>query len=161
MLIPILVVILSNAMIIDKTRKNDLKRNLLRMNKPTRPQRPMMKNQLTRRNFKLKPYYLTLSQRTKTINKIKKNSKQMSRTLRLISFSYAFLNLPYLIAWMLFFYHIAFNNENINLQNYLFGALQIFEIFYVLNYSLKFYVFGLTGSLFRNYLKFSSKRLFF
>jgi hypothetical protein len=156
MLIPILVVILCNTMIIGKTRKNDLKRNLLR-NRSNRPQMPMMKKPLTRKNCKLKPFYLTMSQRTRKINKPENRSKQMSNILCLISFSYAFLNLPYLIVWMLFFYNIAFNNENIELQNYLFGALQLFEIFYVLNYSLKFYVFCLTGSLFRNYLKFSSK----
>ena len=42
-------------------------------------------------------------------------------------------------------------------QNFMFAAVQISEIFYLLNYSLHFYFYCMTGTRFWNQLKYSSK----
>lgn len=56
----------------------------------------------------------------------------------------------------LLFYQIALSEVNLLNRNYLFGAVQIAEIFYVMNYSVKFYIYCLSGTLFRTQLRHSS-----
>ncbi len=71
----------------------------------------------------------------------------------IISFSFVITNMPYFIGWTVFFYKIAFENMNSTSQNYLFSILQLTEVFYVINYGLKFFIFCANGSMFRNKLK--------
>ena len=52
------------------------------------------------------------------------------------------------------------HNDDVVENNYLYAALKIAEIFYLLNYSIYFYIYYLSGSLFRNQLKYSSKYLY-
>lgn len=107
--------------------------------------------------FKAKPYYASFNKSLqKPLNRIG-NSKRLKKILLLISFSYAILNLPYLITWSVFFFEITFKKLNTASENYMFSAVQLSEIFYILNYSLKFYIYCATGSTFRNQLKKSSK----
>lgn len=48
---------------------------------------------------------------------------------------------------------IYFSNKNNGISNsYLFSFVQIAEIFYILNYSMNFYSYSLSGSLFRSQL---------
>lgn len=81
------------------------------------------------------------------------NSKRITKLLVLISFSYAVLHLPYLFTWSIFYYRIAFKTIFQSTSNYLFAALQVAEIFYILSYSLNFYIYIMAGSLFRKQVK--------
>lgn len=114
-------------------------------------------NNANRETKRVKPHYLTLNQ---IINRNKKksqnNSKKITILLIFISFSFIFLNFPYLTAWLFYSYDEAFNKLDMNLQNNLFTALQISEIFYVLNYGIKFFIYCASGSKFNNQLKYSS-----
>lgn len=107
--------------------------------------------------LKVKPHYLTVNQ---MINKNKKSSqshsKKLLKTLTLISFSYAFLNMPYLLTWMLYFYKTALNKLDRIMENYLLVSLELSEMFYVLNYCVKFYIYCASGSIFCNQLKYTS-----
>jgi hypothetical protein len=49
----------------------------------------------------------------------------------------------------IYFTYSAFNEIDINTENYLFACVQITEIFYILNYSINFYLYCLSGTLFR------------
>lgn len=52
----------------------------------------------------------------------------------------------------LFFFEvnfIKFSNKN---ESYLFGCVELSEIFYVLNYGVKFYIYCFSGSMFRQQL---------
>lgn len=119
----------------------------------------MMPLQKSISNYRLKIYYQS------NMNLISKNklnnSTTITKTLIFISFTYAFLNLPYFTSWCIFFYEMAFKKIDHIGRNHLFTALQVSEIFYILNYSIYFYVNFIFGSVFRAHFKSASKRFYF
>jgi hypothetical protein len=111
MLVPIIIIIISNYLIIFKTRKADINReqlqhvnsrqqlhiiNTTRYQHKKETEDPELKGN---NNYRLKPYYVAVNNQRNKINRKDGNSKKIAQTLFLVSFSYAFLNLPYLIAW--------------------------------------------------------------
>lgn len=113
------------------------------------------------KRFKFKPYYLSMNQIISRVTHKANNSKRITKMLVLISFSYAALNLPYLIAWLCFYYkEVISQTSDITQHNYIYSLVKITELFFVLNYGICFYVNFATGSLFRNQLKYSSKKFF-
>lgn len=81
-------------------------------------------------------------------------SNRITRMLLLMSFSYAILNLPYFVSWCLFFYRMGIQkNYNIITKYYLFSAINLCEIFYVLNYGVHFFIYCASGQKFRQQLK--------
>jgi hypothetical protein len=80
-------------------------------------------------------------------NTMKANSKKVTKSLMLISISYVLLNLPFLITCFLYFYEVAHNKLETISKNYLFSAFKISEVFYVFNFSIKFYIYCLTGPM--------------
>ena len=72
-------------------------------------------------------------------------SSQITKSLLIISLSYAILSLPYLVAWFLYFIEVAFKHSSLDendliRKNYLFAFLQISEVGFILNYSIHFYI---------------------
>jgi hypothetical protein len=100
---------------------------------------------------KVKPHYKTFDQIINLkLNKINKQNKPYTTIMLLsVSFSFLILNFPYMICWLFYFNRVALE-DGIDLY---FDYLQITEIFYVLNYGLKFYIFYATGSTFRKKLE--------
>ena len=111
-------------------------------------------------NVKFRPYYLSINQIINRVTSKANTSKKITKMLVLISFTYAFLNLPYLIAWSLFYYGSIFLSDELIMYNNLYSAMKISEIFYLLNYSIYFYIYYASGSVFRNQLKYSSNLKF-
>lgn len=178
MLIPILLIIICNSFIISLTKKADLERKKLQELQELQ-EIPKKKNSTT--NFNLKSSLLTInktdsnnqlnimsrysfrnrlssfnlnsrqlsSQKRNRIN----NSTKITKMLVLVSFSYAFLNLPYLIIWSMFFIQSALKHNNETARTYLFSMLQISEIFYILNYGVYFYINYASSSMFRDQIK--------
>lgn len=109
-------------------------------------------------NSRIRPYYYTRNQmiNRKAFN-LKNSSFKLTFMLLVISFSFVLLNLPYLFGWCAFFYNMSFHRLDHVTSNNLFAFLQFSEIFYVLNYGLKFFIFCLTESTFKNKLKSISK----
>jgi hypothetical protein len=142
MLIPILIILICNTLIIYKTFRSDYKRKILMAAEVNRP----LQHQTSVRSA-------SSCDNNRKINS-QKNSKKILKTLSIVSFSYAFLNLPYLLSWIYYFYKTVFDNLDIISQNYLFSSLELTEVFYVLNYCIKFYIYFASGSIF---LKNSSK----
>jgi hypothetical protein len=167
MVIPMINIFICNLLIISKTNKNDRERKVLRLIiRADPPRKPIHSKSISidtnSKPGKLKPHYLTLSQLIKKNKKrTQNNSRKITLLLIFISFSYIFLNLPYLISWLVYSYDEAFNHLDLNTQNYLFTLLQVSEVFYVLNYAIKFFIYCASGSTFNNQLKYSSKCLFF
>lgn len=81
------------------------------------------------------------------------SNHKITRMLLLMSFSYAVLNLPYFISWCMFFYHIGFQSASNTLKYYLFSAINLSEIFYVLNYGVHFFIYCASGKKFRQLLR--------
>ena len=178
MLIPILLIIICNSFIISLTKKADLERKKLQELQELQ-EIPKKKNSTT--NFNLKSSLLNInktdsnnqlnimsrnsfrnrlssfnlnsrqlsSQKRNRIN----NSTKITKMLVLVSFSYAFLNLPYLIIWSMFFIQSALKHNNETARTYLFSMLQISEIFYILNYGVYFYINYASSSMFRDQIK--------
>lgn len=98
---------------------------------------------------RFQPFIVTLKhiRVTKRIE-INKSKQKITRILILLSFSFIVSNLPYLVAW-LFFY---FSNPA---DSFWFGILQISEVFNVINYSLKFVFYSLSESNFRKQIKYT------
>jgi len=101
---------------------------------------------------------LTLATHGSTRLKPNKQSKRVAQILSMISITFAIFNLPYLITWSVFYQNIIFRRvENETVHNYLYAAVELAEIFYVLHYSMLFFLYCFTGSKFRNQLKYLSK----
>ena len=104
-----------------------------------------------------KPFYLNLDH---VMNKIKSktnNSKKIIQMRLVVSFSFAFLNLPYLVLWLYYYVEKAFFEENLLSNKNLYAYLQLFEIFYVAKYAIYFYINYGSSSVFREQLKYIRK----
>lgn len=67
------------------------------------------------------------------INRISNKTNTTGRITRIlisISISFVILNLPYMITWLMFFYHVAFDKLSSIKKDYLFGAVEISKIFF-------------------------------
>jgi hypothetical protein len=170
--IPMIIIFISNSMIIFILNKNSRKRNeLIKLSNNStvvnnclfkRHKKQLGTNTLnisTQSNetcqiiTKVKPHYKTFDQIINLkLNKINKQNNSYTTIMLLsVSFSFLILNLPYMICWLFYFNKLAFEDD-IDPFRY-FDFLQITEIFYVLNYGLKFYIFYATGSTFRKKLE--------
>lgn len=79
---------------------------------------------------------------------------KITRMLLLMSFSYAILNLPYFISWCIFFYRVSVNPKLTRATKYyVFSAINLCEIFYVLNYGVHFFIYCASGKKFREQLR--------
>ncbi len=182
MLIPCLIIFICNCLIIRQTNRSDMARRSLQMNNNNNNKHNhyLVKNNKSITNntrllsinngisnssksikinnnnlLTMKVYYMRKDQKNMRNNL--SNSQTVLKTLLFISFTYAILNLPYFIAWSVFFYEIAYNKIKAFGKNYLFTALQITEIFYILNYSIYFYINFILGSSFRDQFLSASK----
>ena len=81
-----------------------------------------------------------------------------------MSLSFAILNLPYFVAWSMFFYNEAFKQidkeKDFELNGYVhskyfFGFINIAEIIYVLNYGIHFFIYIATAKQFKKQLRVS------
>lgn len=179
--IPIMIILSSNLAIIHKLIKSNSMRR--KFNKSSRqpsvrsqqvPHAPFEMNQLSKlalsntnlsisniyfnsnasRSYKIKPHYSPINQ---ALNRISFKTKSSTKNLFLISILFVVLNLPYLVTWCVYYYEITFNDFDEIHTDYIFASLKICEIFYMLNYSLLFYVYCCSGTKFRNQLKYLSK----
>jgi len=103
----------------------------------------------TNESIRGKQSVLRRAQNNRTTN----SSKKIATTLMIVSFSFAVLNLPYLCVWSA--YNLSEYKTNHMYQahdNYLFAFVKIAEIFFVLNYGIKFFIYCATGSIFRQRL---------
>ena len=169
MLLPILIIFLLNSLIIIKTTKEDSNRKMLQSDQVNFIRKNqkinLNKNHLMTNTLSVTPISKTLStainassliinidQRVQQSSSIRQQTiqykKKLTKMLLLTSFSYAFFNLPHLIVWFMYF-----RENNALTRNHLFAGLQITEIFYMANYGLHFYIYCMTGTLFRSQLK--------
>jgi hypothetical protein len=90
---------------------------------------------------------------------LEKSSKKAVKTLIRVSFSYVFLDMPYLIAWLVYFCNHNFGHIKPVNDDYLFSILKLTEVFYLMNFSVKFFIYCFSGSMFRKNLRSSSRFL--
>ena len=131
MILPIFVIIISNLLIINKTKNDEINRfNLLNS------------YSITYRNKRLNPKInINLSKRLSIVA----HSKKVSGTLFIISATFCVLNIPYLITWLFYYKYKNFINVGIIAENYIFIAIKISELFHVLNFSVNFFIYSLSG----------------
>ena len=91
------------------------------------------------------------------------HSNKITWTLLSMSSLFVILELPYFIAWFCFFcFNIYSPNESENAKssivysitkNHLIGFINLTELTYLLNFSIHFYIYCVSGKLFCNRLK--------
>ena len=131
MLIPILTVFICNILIIFKTNKADSLKNRTSIATSLNTRTVITGFLPTARvctksevSFKLRPYYVTSRLGVNKIHRRIQNSNNLTQLLVLVSFSFAFLNIPYLVSWLLFFYEVSFNKID-TFKKYYFHVFQI------------------------------------
>jgi len=105
-------------------------------------------------SVQLKPHYSSVAQVANRASPT--GSKNSNRILMLISLVFAILNLPYLVAWFIFYFVVELNFKWLTYDT-ITSTVQISEIIHLLNYALLFYVYCASGTRFRNQLKYSRK----
>ncbi len=155
-----------NVLVILKLVKIGLNRKQLQLLKKNRNINfdtvPLKQLNNANKNLKLKPHYFTYDQiMRRKLNCSKNSSKKITIQLVIISFSYVLLNLPYSFTWFMMFVKQATKNFDKITQNHLFLSLQICEIFFLLNYSLKFYIYISTSSNILSQIKYTSCLILF
>jgi hypothetical protein len=153
--IPMIIVLICNALIFTKIKKSEIKRKKLQLqirsikinNKDiilTRSPKSPNLNQFLNTPRLSKISSNSNNQFDKTKNK-SKSSKKITIQLCLVSLSFFILYLPYLIGWFMNFYKIAFDSLSSVSKNKIFDMLQIAEILYIFYYGIKFYILYFTG----------------
>ena len=177
-LIPIIIIFISNSFLIvtilnnnkSKSSQSNSKKRVQIKNKSKIIAKIDHNNSKKKENLvQVKPYFLTMNQLINKVTIKANDTQRLTKMLFLISFSYAILNLSYFIAWTFFFRFDKYsskiekyiNIEHINEYNFYNSAVKICELFSVLNYGIYFYIYFLSGSVFRNQLKYSSKYYYF
>jgi hypothetical protein len=174
-MLPIITIFICNSLIIFKTGKDDMRRSKYKQkirNKPSHQSSMItsvkMKSRSSSWQSSRKTVLLRKQSSIKTLaeNVLRRQptrsnasySKKMTKTLLLVSFTYAFFNIPYLISWCMFFDAMTRRIVDPTYKNYLFAALQITEIFNILNYGIHFFVYCLAGTLFRSQLEYTFRK---
>jgi hypothetical protein len=167
--IPIVIVLICNVLIFLKLKKSDKERKKLQhtehLNNNNRssskiPRSPGYPNLSEFANTPRLSKVSSLNIKSNNINEqlirstrnIPKSTKKITLQLYIVSLSFLILNLPYLIGWFAFYFKSFFDQINSVSKIKLFFTLQISQIFYILYYGIKFYIFYLTSSEFRNSL---------
>ena len=182
MLIPIIIIFICNSIIINCLMKTVANKNGLRRNTKLNDENSCLtenstnneikkhsliisvdankKSSIRSNNTNSKPYYLSINQIIRRVAHKASSPIKITKMLILVSFSYAFLNLPYLISWSIYNYKFisVFTDidELFDKSDWL-SVVKISEIFNLLNYSIHFYINYASGSVFRNQLRYSSK----
>jgi len=140
-ILPVVVVFLSNLLIIQKTKSAETNRLKLLESESIAYRRRRSR--------------LTLKKNTsnQACSVLEKSSKKAVKTLIRVSFSYVFFDMPYLIVWLIYFCNHNFGKMNQVNDDYLFSFLKMTEVFYLMNFSVKFFIYSFSGSLFRKNLK--------
>jgi len=155
MVFPTILIIICNTIVIFKMSQNSIKQKKfsnIKTNKKVKQKRRLNKclkkndrptynsNLVEMRSLpyslvKRKPFYLNFNHVCKQLNKQANCSRKITKTFLMISFSYALFNIPYFIAWLIFF----FKPMNETFQNYLIIIVKLSEIFYGESFSYLFY----------------------
>ena len=89
----------------------------------------------------------------RTVNKMKLTKQR--------NYLYVAFNLPYLLVWFFYFFRITTSNAfDSGLIESILVALNVSEIIYTLNYSLKFYIYWIFNSVFKNKLDYTGNTYF-
>ena len=164
--IPITIILICNLLMLLKLVRDDKKEKNLRIIST----RSDLENlRLNRYNQKLATSnrdapestlnYLTFEQLlTRKQMKPKCSSKKITKMLGLLSTTFIILNLPYLVAWTIYFYEMVYRKNETNLSFYLFSILNITEILNLANYGIKFFIYCLAGYRFKNQIKYPTSR---
>lgn len=165
MLIPVLLIFVSNLIIMFNLVHIHSNKFKLRENHSVRKnfsKKVILNKEVffkQKNQSRLRPFYLTINQVISRVTKRANNSKILTKLIILISFSYILFNLPYFVIWSMFYYNEMLLVEDLTNITRWFVAFRIAEIFYLLNYAVSFYIYCASGSVFRNQLKYSSKKL--
>jgi len=171
MFIPISIVFISNSIILFETRKSELlSRNAVSEHRSVQGNvRSLIidedeikisdkREKISEQISLTKPFYMNINQIISRVSHKSNDQKKLTKVFTLISLSFAFLNLPYFIAWILFYheYHFSRTAKESRL-NYINSFVKLTEIFYILNYGIHFWIYLATSSVFRQQLKYSCK----
>jgi len=162
--LPTLLIFVFNILIVIRTIKEDAKRKKTTKTELENPDITAKKSRSTstfseqtkKRRFGIQyetQIHLNVAQKIDVKAKKFKYSIRTTRTLMLISCSFAILNVPYLIAWFKLFNAMVQNQVDTSTKHEIFSNLQITELFNLVNYASNFFLYCISGSDFRRKLK--------
>lgn len=171
MIIPILIIFVCNILTIFKSFKSDIQRKKLsvvnktmnsrgnltvRKSIPTSNDKRMMSEiKYLVKHHNLRPFYMNSSHLARHTASKLNNTQKITKMLMLISFSYVVFNLPYLIIWFIYFPRTNF--DDLLNKSYLLALTRCAETLQILNYGIHFYIYCISGSVFRQQFKYLSK----
>jgi len=162
-IVPILIIILSNCLIIFSLFKDSNQR--LRKHFGSggagggQVDRSRINNQTP---IKMKAFYLNFDQYLNRITVRANSTIKLTIIIVSTSISYVLMNLPYLIVWFLIVNKKNNYEENLITKNHnYYSMLKLAEIVYLINFSINFYIYCASGSVFRKQLRYSCKYRFF
>lgn len=180
--LPILIMFTCNLLIIYKLEKANLKRKNLKVNEYQSTALnnsialSLNVNQLSFNSInnhgtlggssthsaivQMKPHYSSVAQIANRPSHKIRNNKYSTKILLIISFVFILLNIPYLIAFSLFYSKMEFNLLEFVSNDDLLAIVKICEILHVCNYAILFYVYCASGTKFRQQLKYSCEYYF-
>ena len=166
-LVPIVIICVCNAVSIYSLQKSSHTIKSLsstslaasRVNTALTRSHAMCKNNFEQLSFELLPNNKQPVRFKLTINKEKKTHVM----LLVMSFSFVILDLPYFVSWLLLFYYNTYfdmADEAIEhrmsfsaTQCFLVAVINLTEIFYLMNYSIHFYIYCISSKTFRTRLQ--------
>lgn len=168
MIIPITMIFISNILIIVKSNRDDCKRGTLMQSKALEETSNMITTRYSiNRNSNL--FINKINSNQTNLNSLNSRnelnklsySKRLTKLLLIVSFTYSLFNLPYAVSWSLFFSFLKLNETNLEENSGLFSVVQLCEVPTVINHGINFFLYCLSGSLFRSQLKCLFKRALF
>ena len=158
---PILIIILSNCLIIFSLFKNNNQRLRKHIGggggggSGQEVDGSRINNQIP---IKMKAFYLNFDQYLNRITVRANSTIKLTIIIVSTSISYVLMNLPYLIVWFLIVNKKNDYGENLITKNHnYYSMLKLAEIVYLINFSINFYIYCASGSVFRKQLKYSCK----
>ena len=162
-LIPVLIILCSNIILIINLFKNNTIILNISKSTTTESMNRLNNNQTTTTTTTPinRPYYLSFNQFINKIALKANNPKHLTKMLLFISITYGLLNLQYLIVWSAVYQinsKLKNNDDQMNIHTI---YLRISELIYLINFSMNFYIYCLSGSVFRKQLQYSCNIILF
>ena len=105
--------------------------------------------------------YSTFTVQNKCNQKKNKLSNRTTRLLIIFGITFFILNTPYFLSWLFYYLKIANDRKEAEYDaNFIFVSLQVTELVYILNFSIKFYAKYVFGFKINDWMFYPSKREF-
>ncbi len=167
MLIPILVTSIGSLFLIIKTacieRKNKHTLKIITSNSNSKSMMPSTQFTKATESLSVEPTiklncnYSTFIIQNKRMQKKNSLSRRTTKLLIITGITFFILNTPYFLCWLYYYFKLTYQRNDAEYNaNFIFVSVQITEVIYILNFSIKFYVKYIFGFKLNDWLNYPS-----